>query len=180
MVKAVFLDRDGTINKLVTGREDPKHVAPWLYEDFEYIDGVPEAIQRIKGLGFTTHVVTNQPDVDDGYMTEQTLDVMNQAMKKELNVDTIQCARTRNTPEYKPNSGMLNKIIKEWVVTPERSWMIGDSWKDVVAGHKAGVRTIYLGDIYSAPENYMHILPDYYAEDLLEAASIIEQNVGGQ
>ena len=177
MVNAVFLDRDGTINELVIGREDPKHVAPWYYAEFEYIEGVPEAIQKLKNLGFTTHVVTNQPDVDDGYMTEQTLDVMNQAMKIELKVDSIQCARQRNTPEYKPNPGMLNKIIKEWVVTPEHSWMIGDSWKDIVAGHKAGVKTIYLGDIYEPPSECMYILPDYYANNLLEAVEIIEKNM---
>ena len=176
----MFLDRDGTINKLVHGREDPKHVCPWHYAEFELIDGVEDAIKKFRSLGYSLHVVTNQPDVNDGYTTEEIMDAIHSSIKNRLKVDTIQAARTRNTPEYKPNPGMLNKIIKEWNVTAERSWMIGDSWKDIIAGHKAGVRTIYLGDIYSAPENHMHILPDYYAKDLLEAATIIEQNVGGE
>lgn len=180
MVKAIFLDRDGTINKLVHGREDPKHVCPWYYAEFELIDGVEDAIKKFRSLGYSLHLVTNQPDVDDGYTTEETMDAIHSYIKNYLKLDTIQAARTRDTPEYKPNPGMLNKIIKEWSVTTERSWMIGDSWKDIVAGHKAGVRTIYLGDIYSAPEKHMHILPDYYAKDLLEAATIIEQNVGGE
>lgn len=180
MVKAIFLDRDGTINKLVHGREDPKHVCPWTFEEFEFIDGVEKAISKFRSLGYTLHVVTNQPDVDDGYTTLETMEAIHSLIKEKLKVDTIQAARTRNTPEYKPNPGMLNNIAKEWVVSTERSWMIGDSWKDVVAGDTAGVRTIYLGNIYSAPEKYMHIIPDFYAEDLLEAAKIIEQNVGGQ
>jgi D-glycero-D-manno-heptose 1,7-bisphosphate phosphatase len=180
MVKAIFLDRDGTINKLVADREDPKHVAPWKYIEFEYIEGVQEAIKKLKRLGFTTHVVTNQPDVNDGYMTEETLNLIHDCLKKDLNVDTIQSARTRDTPEYKPNPGMLNKIIKEWTVTPERSWMIGDSWKDVVAGHKAGVKTIYLGSHYEPNKSWPDIRPDYIAGNLLEASIIIEQNVGGR
>jgi D-glycero-D-manno-heptose 1,7-bisphosphate phosphatase len=180
MVKAIFLDRDGTINELVHGRDNPKHVCPWYYSEFEYIDGVEQAIASFRSLGYTLHVVTNQPDVDDGYTTEETMNVIHQRLKNDLKVDTIQAARTRGTPEYKPNSGMLDKVIKEWMITRERSWMIGDTWKDVVAGNKAGVATIYLGDIYSSPEEYMHIKPDFYAKNLLEAVIIIQQNVGGE
>jgi D-glycero-D-manno-heptose 1,7-bisphosphate phosphatase len=180
MVKAVFLDRDGTINKLIKGRENPKHVGPWYYSEFDYIDGVEDAIYKIKRLGYTTHVVTNQPDVNDGYMTKETLDVMNQAMKKDLKVDTISCAMERNTPDYKPNNGMIEKVIKEFKVTRERSWMIGDSWKDIVAGKKSGLKTIYVGGIWDPPEEYKYIAPDYDAENLLESSKIIEQNEGGK
>ena len=180
MVKAIFLDRDGTINELVHGRENPKHVCPWYFAEFNYIDGVEEAIKGFRALGFSLHVVTNQPDVDDGYTTEDTMNAIHNCIKADLKVDTIQAARTRGTEEYKPNPGMLNKIIKEWHVSKERSWMIGDTWRDVVAGNRAGVKTIYLGDIYSAPEEWLHIKPDFYAKNLLEAVNIIQQNVGGQ
>ena len=180
MVKAIFLDRDGTINELVHGRENPKHVCPWYFAEFNYIDGVEEAIKGFRALGFSLHVVTNQPDVDDGYTTEDTMNAIHNCIKADLKVDTIQAARTRGTEEYKPNPGMLDKIIKEWHVSKERSWMIGDTWRDVVAGNRAGVKTIYLGDIYSAPEEWLHIKPDFYAKNLLEAVNIIQQNVGGQ
>jgi D-glycero-D-manno-heptose 1,7-bisphosphate phosphatase len=180
MVKAIFLDRDGTINELVHGRDNPKHVCPWYILEFNYIDGVDEAIKKFRSLGFSLHVVTNQPDVDDGYTTEETMDLIHQCIKTEFKVDTIQAARTRGTEDYKPNPGMLNKIIKEWHVTKERSWMIGDTWRDVVAGNRAGVKTIYLGDIYSAPSEWQQIKPDFYAKNLLEAANIIEQHVGGE
>lgn len=179
MVKAIFLDRDGTINELVYGRENPKHVCPWYYSQFEFIDGVESAIKSFRDLGFSLHVVTNQPDVDDGYTTEETMDAIHLLVKTKLKVDTIQAARTRGQPDYKPNPGMLDKIIKEWMVTKERSWMIGDTWRDVVAGNRAGVKTIYLGDIYSSPEEYMHIKPDFYAKNLKDAAKIIEQYIGG-
>ena len=173
MVKAVFLDRDGTINKLVYGRSNPKQVAPWYFAEFDYIDGVEEAIKTIKYMGFSTHVVTNQPDVDDGLMTEDTLNVIHQVLKKDLNVDTIQSARTRNTPEYKPNNQMLENIIKDFKVSRERSFMIGDSWKDIVAGNSSGVKTIYLGNEYDCPEEYKNIKPDYIANNLLDAVNDI-------
>lgn len=174
MVKAVFLDRDGTINKLITGRKDPKHVGPWTLKEFKYIKGVPDAISHIRHLGFTLHVVTNQPDADDGLMTHEELAKMHKKLAKDLKVDTIQAAFTRNTYVYKPNPGMIENIIKEWTVTRERSWMIGDSWKDIVAGHNAGLNTIYLGSEYNCPEKYNNIKPKYMTGDLLTAAKIIE------
>ena len=171
MVKAVFLDRDGTINKLIHGRPNPKQVAPWYFAEFDYIDGVEEAIKTIKCLGFSTHVVTNQPDVDDGFMTEDTLDIIHQVLKQDLNVDTIQSARTRNTPEYKPNNQMLENVIKEFKVTRERSFMIGDSWKDIVAGNKSGLNTIFLGKEYECPIEYRYIRPNYICDNLLDAVN---------
>jgi D-glycero-D-manno-heptose 1,7-bisphosphate phosphatase len=180
MVKAVFLDRDGTINKLIYGRENPKHVCPWEYSEFKFIHGTEDAIKKIRSLGFSLHVITNQPDIDDGYTTEETMQKIHDTIKQTLNVDTIQAARTRGTEEYKPNSGMLENIISKWMVSRNSSWMIGDTWKDVVAGHNAEVRTIYIGEIYSAPKEYLHITPNFYASNLLEAAKIIEQNIGGQ
>ncbi len=180
MVKAIFLDRDGTINELVHGRENKKHVCPWYFSEFNYIEGTEEAIRKFRSLGYSLHVVTNQPDVDDGYTTEDTMNIIHECIKKDLNVDTIQAARTRGTEEYKPQPGMLNKIIREWMVTKERSFMIGDTWRDVVAGRLAGVRTIYLGDHYTTHEDWYHISPDYKAKNLLEAANIIEQIIGGR
>ena len=169
MVKACFLDRDGTINKLISGRPDPKHVGPWKFEEFEYIKGVPEAIRKLRALGFTLHVVTNQPDADDGLMTHEELKKMHEKLAKDLSVDTIQSSFTRGHETYKPNTGMLEHIIKKWHVTRERSWMIGDSWKDIVAGHNAGVKTIYLGSVWDRPDQYPNIFPTHFATDLLDA-----------
>ena len=174
MVKAVFLDRDGTINELVQGREDKKHVSPWYYSEFEYIEGVEEAVTLLRHMGYTTHVVTNQPDINDGYTTIETLDAFNALMKRDLQVNTISCAMSRNMPDYKPANGMLEKIIKEWCVTRERSWMIGDSWKDIVAGYNSGVKTIYLGSEYTCPKEYDNIKPDYIRDNLLQAAQLIQ------
>lgn len=180
MVKAVFLDRDGTINKLIHGRPDPKHVGPWKFEEFEYIDGVRQAVKKLRNLGFTLHVVTNQPDVKDGLMDIDTLYMMHEKLKNDLNVDTIQYCSNRDSIDYKPKTGMLDVIISKWHITKERSWMIGDSWKDIVAGHTAGLTTIYLGDVWDRPPHYCDVFPDFIAKDLLEATVIIEQNEAGR
>lgn len=177
MVKSVFIDRDGTINKLITGRANPKQVAPWTYHEFEYIDGVEEAISNIKHMGFSTHVITNQPDVYDGLMDIKELDLINNLMKSELNVDTISCAMYRDTDDYKPNNGMIEKIIKDFKVTRSRSYMIGDTWKDIVAGHKSELTTIFLGEVYTCPDDrYKSIKPDYLRDTLLEASKLIDFN----
>lgn len=172
MVKAVFLDRDGVINQLVN--RGTKQVAPWLVKDFAYINGSIDAVQQIKLMGYTTHVVTNQPDVDDGLMTEDSLNTIMSMIKLDMNVTTISVARTRNTDDYKPNNGMIEKIINEFKVTRQRSIMIGDSWKDIVAGNKSGLITIFIGEDYTCPdEKYKHIKPDYMRDSLIDSISLI-------
>jgi D-glycero-D-manno-heptose 1,7-bisphosphate phosphatase len=179
-MKAVFLDRDGTINKLMTNRENPKHVAPWYFSEFEYIDGVHEAIKLFRGCGFALHVVTNQPDVDDGYMTEDTMNQIHLSIIKDLGVESVQAARTRGADNYKPNPGMITKKLDSHKISRHESWMIGDTWRDVVAGHKAGVNTIYLGAVYTPPEEFKDIMPTHMADNLKEAALIIQQIEGGR
>lgn len=179
-MKAVFLDRDGTINKLVTGRENPKHVAPWFFSEFEYLDGVEEAISLFRSSGFMIHVVTNQPDIDDGYTTLDTVTQIHLCLIKDLVVDSVQAARTRGADDYKPNPGMLTKKIDEHKLSRHQSWMIGDTWRDVVAGHNAGVKTIYLGAVYTPPDEYKDIVPTHMADNLKEAALIIQQVEGGR
>ena len=139
MVKIAFLDRDGVINKLVDNRP------PWRFEEFEFIDGVQEAVDLLKKMGYVTQIVTNQPDVDDGLMEEAELVKINNHIVQTLSVDGISVARTRGTECYKPNPGMLNKIINKYKASTDHSWMIGDTWKDISAGANAGVRTIYIG-----------------------------------
>jgi D-glycero-D-manno-heptose 1,7-bisphosphate phosphatase len=179
-VKAIFLDRDGTINTLIRGRENPKHVCPWDYSEFRYIDGVKEAVDSFRACGYNIHVVTNQPDIDDGYTTEETMNKIHEDIANYLHVDSIQAARTRGTDTYKPNPGMINNVCKDFGVNREKSWMIGDTWRDVVSGHRAGVRTIYLGGAYVPPEEYKDIQPTHIAIDLKEAALIIQQIEGGR
>ena len=172
MVKTVFLDRDGVINSLV--QRDTNITAPWKKTEFEFIPGSILAISKLKNLGLKVIVVTNQPDVNDGIMDLETLEYFNQKLL-DVGVDEVLVARDRNSPDYKPNNGMLEKSIEKYGLNRSECVLVGDRWKDIVAGASSRITTIYCSDnIYSAPERYENVLPDYQVSTLLKAANLIE------
>lgn len=154
--KAVFLDRDGTINRYVGFLND--------INDFELLDGVPQAVRRLNESGYLVIVVTNQPVIARGELTLGELDEIHNKMETLLGregayVDDIfYCPHhpdkgfTGECPEYKikctcrkPEPGMLMEAAKKYNIDLPQSWMIGDSISDIEAGRNAGCRTIYIG-----------------------------------
>lgn len=172
MVKTVFLDRDGVINYLIQ-RKDMR-TAPWEEDEFTFIPGSIMAISRLKELGLKLIVVTNQPDVNDGLMELETLEYFNQKLL-DVGIDEVLVARDRGSPDYKPNNGMLEKSIEKYGLNRSECVLVGDRWKDIVAGASSRIITIYCSYyIYSAPEPYQNVLPDYQVSTLLKAANLIE------
>jgi D-glycero-D-manno-heptose 1,7-bisphosphate phosphatase len=148
MNKAVFLDRDGTINV-----EKGYICKP---EDFELIDGVASAIAAMKRLGFKVLVVTNQSGIGRGYYGEDDLSALHIYMNELLamenaSVDAVYyCPHHPKAvlPEYKqdcdcrkPNDGLFRKAIADFDIDPETSWAVGDSLRDLVPAQKLGMRT---------------------------------------
>lgn len=172
MVKAVFLDRDGVLNDLIP-RDNGQRTAPWHIDEFKIKPHARDAVQLIKSVGYKTIVVTNQPDVNDGYLSADHLNLMNKLIKNWIGVDEIMCAYERNTPLYKPNNGMIEFFISKYKIDRDGSFLIGDRWKDIVAGQKSNLSTIYLGKEYSTPEEYSSINPDYIVDDVLQACTLI-------
>ena len=171
MVKAIFLDRDGTLNELV--KHGDEYTAPWSALEFRFLPGAKEAVDMLKSAGFKTYVVTNQPDMLDGKLPQHDLDMMNKMVKNWLGIDEVLCAMQRGANFYKPNTGMIDHLIRKNKVLPHKSYIIGDRWKDIVPGHICMLTTIFLGDVYTTPTEYEHIRPDYYAKDILDAARLI-------
>jgi len=153
--KAVFLDRDGTINRYVGFLND--------INDFELLDGVPQAVRRLNESGYLVIVVTNQPVIARGELTLEELDEIHNKMETLLGresayVDDIfYCPHhpdkgfAGERPEYKikctcrkPEPGMLMEAAKKYNIDLLQSWMIGDSISDIEAGRNAGCRTIYI------------------------------------
>ena len=147
--RAVFLDRDGTINI----EKDYLH----RIEDFEFIPGVPEAIRQLKEAGFLVIVVSNQSGVGRGYYSEDDVDRLHHHIQKELaaydtGIDAfyfcphhpkqgegpyrIDCYCRKGAP------GMLLQGASEYGINLAHSWMIGDKLTDLEAGERAGCRTI--------------------------------------
>lgn len=172
MVKTVFLDRDGVINHLVN--HDGKMTAPWKVEEFTFMPSAIECIRRLKSFHKKLIVVTNQPDVLDGKMSQETFDIF-QAILYYMGIDDVYCAQERGTVYYKPNNGMIEHFIKKYDLNRDECILIGDTWKDIVAGYKSDLKTIYCSyDNYKSPNEWVHVTPTYHVNNLIQAIKLIE------
>lgn len=172
MVKAVFIDRDGTLNKMVQRGEE--FFPPWTVDEFEFCDDAQNAISNINKLGFWSVLVTNQPDVDEGKTTEGVLDYINQKMLN-IGINYIKNARTRGAYDYKPNTGMIDDVVNQLSIDRNKSFMIGDSWKDVLCGLRSGLTTIYIGIEFICPDKYKVIYPHHMVSNVFEASLLIKE-----
>ena len=174
VTKAVFFDRDGVLNHLVE-RANGEKTAPWNVNEFELINGSKMAVEIVKSLGYKALVVTNQPDVYDGYLPHSHLTIMSRMLVAWLRIDAILIAYERGSAWYKPNNGMIETFIKDQKIDRGSSYIVGDRWKDIVAGHKSKLNTIYIGNEYIFPHEYKDIQPDYIVENVLQAATLIAE-----
>lgn len=189
--KAVFLDRDGVINPPVGLDEFGGTESPLRFEDFRIFPWTAEAVKLLNGLGYYVFVVTNQPAVAKGKMSHLELENMHFHLifwvRNEGGIiDKIYACLHHPDPKQvkilglhancycrKPKPGMLIQAAKEFGINLQKSWMVGDTWKDIKAGQAAGCRTILIrNEIDNAGKT---IKPDFTAENLLEAAKIIER-----
>lgn len=145
MKKAVFLDRDGVINRKAP---EGQYVTRW--EDMEFLPGASEAIQLLNRHGFLVIVVTNQRCVAKGILTTSELESMHARMSQEFQsaratIDAIYYCPHENVPPCrcrKPEPGMLLEAARDLDIDMAASWIVGDSEHDVEAGHRAGCRTV--------------------------------------
>jgi D-glycero-D-manno-heptose 1,7-bisphosphate phosphatase len=144
MMKAVFLDRDGVINRAVV--RDGKPHPPETLEDLEVLPGVPNALRKLRGAGFRLIVVTNQPDVARGTQTKEAVEAMHARLTAELAVDeVIACYHDGDACDCrKPKPGALLDAAHRHGVELERSFMVGDRWRDIEAGQRAGCRCLFV------------------------------------
>ena len=171
MVKrAVFLDRDGVINRPIV--RDGKPYPPLDVRDFELLPGVVEACQRLKKAGFHIIVVTNQPDVARGAAAREEIEAMHQKMCAELPIDRVEvCYETEDDSKFrKPNPGMLLRAAAALDLDLKCSFMVGDRWRDVDCGYAAGCCTIFIDHGYAEP---LRKAPHFRTHDLLSATQII-------
>ena len=168
---AVFLDRDGVINANLD--RDGKPVAPTKFEEFRFLPGVEDAIRRLRAGGYLIIVCTNQPDVGTGRTPRSAVEAMHVAVRARLEVDDIKvCFHTdaEGCACRKPKPGMIVDAAREHGIALEKSYMVGDRWRDVVAGHAAGCLTIFVESGYEQDGPNQ---PDYVVGSLSQAADII-------
>jgi D-glycero-D-manno-heptose 1,7-bisphosphate phosphatase len=168
---AVFLDRDGVLNRSVM-RNGVAH-PPGSMDEFELLPGVRKAVDKLKGAGYLLVVVTNQPDIARGTQSAALVEAMNEVIVRELGVDAVlMCPHDDidNCVCRKPKPGLLLQAMERFDIDRERSVMVGDRWRDVVAGKAAGCRTVQVG---SLDEGALITAPTVRREDLADAASWI-------
>ena len=174
--RAVFLDRDGVINRAVV--RDGKPYPPDSLEDMEILPGTHEALEKLKALGFLLLVVTNQPDVSRGTQTVEEVNRIHQWMQSSMPIDEFLVCFHDNRENClcrKPKPGLLLDGANKYAVDLADSFLIGDRWRDVDAGHEAGCKTILID--YGYAERGPTQEPDVRVKSLLEAADWIAAQV---
>ena len=169
--RAVFLDRDGVINRPVVrdGRPHP----PDTLEALEVLPGVSEALTRLRDAGFRLVVVTNQPDVARGTQRREVVDAMHARLAALLPIDEFRVCDHDDGDRCgcrKPAPGMLEAAASEARLLLSASYMVGDRWRDVEAGRRAGCRAVFVdwGYVERRPD-----CPDVTVRSLPEAADWI-------
>lgn len=171
--RAVFLDRDGVINRALV--RDGKPYPPASLKDFEILPDVAPACAKLRSAGFLLVVATNQPDVGRGTLSREVVEEIHRSMCKQLEIDRVEVCYHPGKGESecdcrKPKPGMLLRAALQLGIDLEGSWMIGDRWRDIDCGHAAGCRTIFIDRGYVEE---LRQTPDFRARGLLEAADII-------
>ncbi|CDQ38143.1 MULTISPECIES: D-glycero-alpha-D-manno-heptose-1,7-bisphosphate 7-phosphatase [Virgibacillus] len=147
---AVFLDRDGVVNEVLTKRVKFVNQPADVY----LLEGVAEAIKICNDLGYKVFVVTNQGGIGLGYMNEENLHAVHKKMKEEIaksdgHIDDIAYCPHKpdaNCACRKPKPEMIYTLARKHQIDLQHSFMVGDREVDVEAGKKAGVKTILVGN----------------------------------
>jgi D-glycero-D-manno-heptose 1,7-bisphosphate phosphatase len=169
---AVFLDRDGIINRAVVreGRPYP----PARLEDVEILPGALTSLHRLAACGYVLIGITNQPDVARGTQSREVVESINQLIQSRLPIREIFVCYHDNIDDCdcrKPRPGLIWQAAKKHGLDLSVSWMVGDRWKDIAAGQAAGLRTIFVD--YHYAETYQGIPADFTVVDTFFLADII-------
>jgi D-glycero-D-manno-heptose 1,7-bisphosphate phosphatase len=174
---AVFLDRDGVINQPVV--RDGRPYPPDDVKHFELYDDVAAGCARLEAAGYLLVVVTNQPDVARGTQTRAAVEAMHRKMAEALPQITRVEVCWHAGPKWgepcdchKPEPGMVWRAAEALGIDLTRSFLVGDRWRDVDCGHRAGCRTVWIDRDYS--EELKHP-PDWRVTSFAQAVETILQ-----
>jgi len=168
---AVFLDRDGVINAPIVIEGKP--YSPRNMKEVRVLEGVRDAIPKLHNEGFELIVVTNQPDIANGFVTREFVDEIHSFLRSETGIKHFYVCVHNAEDECvcrKPKSGLLRKAALDLKLDLSSSFLVGDRWKDVEAGQDAGCKCFFIDNKY---EEKRPKLPFLGVNSLLEATSLI-------
>jgi len=180
-MKIIFIDRDGVINEYPG---DTKYVTSW--QEFRFLPNTKFALKKLTEAGYKIFIISNQAGVTKGIYSKDKLDEITKNMLKELSDSRVEISGVYycihrdedNCSCRKPKIGLLQSIINEHNISNDvlgKSFLVGDSQRDIQTGRNAGCRTIlvFSGKEKLKNKNGWSTEPDFTAKDLLEAADLI-------
>ena len=173
MKRAVYLDRDGTLNVPIL--REGRAYAPVTESDFRIYPEARAALARLKDAGLLTIVVTNQPELATGELTWKVLERMHGVLRRALPIDDIYVCPHHSSEAcdcHKPRPKLLNQAAEKWGVALGSSFLVGDRWRDIGAGNNAGCTTVLIERSYSGACD-----PDFRAPDLRNAIEVIVEQL---
>ncbi|MCX7833377.1 MAG: HAD-IIIA family hydrolase [Ignavibacteria bacterium] len=188
--KAVFLDRDGVLNKLIFRKNFEEYTPPHSAEEIEIINGVFESLKLLLKENYLLFIVSNQPDYAKGKVSyEKLISVCNEFMN-------LMVANGIHITEYnycfhhpegivegynvkcecrKPGTLFIDNAVKKYNIDRNNSWFIGDRDSDITCGKNAKLRTIFINSgLFQLRENNS---PDFFASNISEATKIILKSI---
>lgn len=173
---AVFLDRDGTLNRQVIRAGKP--YPPATAAEFELFPDVAAGCAQLAAAGYVLVVATNQPDVGRGTQSQAVVDMMHARLLEliphlariEVCIAPGQGIAHPENRRRKPEPGMVLDAAAALQLDLARSWMIGDRWRDIDCGHRAGVRTVFIDFGY---DEALKSPPDFTVRSFAEAAATV-------
>ena len=185
---AIFLDRDGTINQEVNHLSNQ--------DQFELLDGAAEAICQINAAGILAVIVTNQPVIARGELKVSELKIIHNKMDTLLGRHGAYIDRLYYCPHHtdrgfqgevkelkfncdcrKPSTGMIRQAKNDLNIVLEKSWLVGDSTRDILAAKHAGMKSVLVQTGFSGKDGAFEVVPDYVAKDLSEAVTLILKEI---
>lgn len=170
MLKHLFLDRDGVINEIVMRGGKPS--SPRSLAEFIIRPDFKDFYTRLAKLPLQVFVVSNQPDVSRGLLDEETVkQIAHELHDRFAFTEVLHCTHddADNCKCRKPKPGMILDTLAKYQGEPDEAIIIGDSYKDILAGKSAGIRTIYLQQSYNAN---VACEPDYVVSSLMDVFSL--------
>jgi len=175
--EAVFIDRDGTLIELEMEPTMNAHIRLFPYS--------AQAVRRLNELGYRVIVHTNQPIIEKGIITREQADELNDYMKSELTKEGARVDGVYLCPHRyngvgcrcrKPDVGLIEDAQKDFPIDMAKSWLVGDTTRDMETGVRAGLRTVLVmtGD-GGKDTQFFKTKGEFEAENILEAVEVVER-----
>jgi len=175
-VPAIFLDRDGIINRAIVREGMP--YPPVKPDEMELLPWTLRSFAKLQSAGYMLIGVTNQPDVARGKQSREEVEAMNAWIQERVPLQEILVCYhddRDNCDCRKPKPGLILRAAARYSLNLLESWMVGDRWKDIAAGQAAGLKTIFVD--YHYHEIYRSNPADFVVEDTAQIDDIILKGI---